>query len=110
MVSRSAINVQPRNWSSSMATAKTTTNHETIRRWAEERGGRPARVKGTGGRDDPGILRLDFGERDPSLVEISWDEFFEKFEESDLAFLYQEETASGDESRFSKLVERETRH
>jgi len=93
-----------------MASAKTTTNHDTIRRWAEERGGRPARVKGTGAKDDPGMLRLDFGERDPSLEEISWDEFFEKFDESELAFLYQEETKAGDESRFSKLVERPTKH
>ena len=93
-----------------MASAKATTNHETIRRWAEERGGRPARVKATAGKDDSGMLRLDFGERDPSLEEISWDEFFEKFDESELAFLYQEETSSGDESRFSKLVERPTKH
>ena len=94
-----------------MASAKTTTNHDTIRRWAEERGGRPARVKGTGRNGDPGMLRLDFGERDPSLEEISWDEFFEKFDESDLAFLYQDETTSGDESRFSKFVEgATTRH
>lgn len=93
-----------------MSSAKTTTDHETIRRWAERRGGRPARVKGTGGNSDPGMLRLDFGERDPSLAEISWQEFFEKFDENDLAFLYQEETASGEESRFSKFVERQSKH
>ena len=93
-----------------MTSAKTTTDHETIRRWAEERGGRPARVKGTGDEDDPGMLRLDFGECDPSLEEISWEEFFEKFDENDLAFLYQEETMSGKESRLSKLVDRDTRH
>jgi hypothetical protein len=91
-----------------MAGAKTTTDHRTIRRWAEERGGRPARVKGTGGKDDAGLLRLDFGEPDPSLQEISWDEFFRKFDEEDLALLYQEETGSGKESRFNKLVARET--
>ena len=91
-----------------MASAKTTTDHETIRRWAEERGGRPARVKGTGNKKDPGMLRLDFGERDPSLEEISWEEFFEKFDEADLAFLYQDETAHGEESNFNKLVKRET--
>jgi hypothetical protein len=84
-----------------MAGAKTTTNPETIRRWAEERGGRPARVKVTGNNDDPGLLRLDFGERDPSIEEISWDEFFERFDDSDLAFLYQEETTSGKESRLN---------
>ncbi len=94
-----------------MAEAKTTTNHDEIRRWVEERGGVPASVKDTGGGDDPGILRIDFkdepgGDDDAGLEEISWEEFFEAFEENNLAFLYQEETASGDESRFFKLVSR----
>jgi len=93
-----------------MASAKTTTDHDTIRRWAEARGGRPARVKGTGDNNDPGMLRLDFGERDSTLEEITWEEFFEKFDENDLAFLYQDETSSGKESRFSKFVERDTKH
>jgi len=56
------------------------------------------------------MLRIEFpgkpGAKDDKLQEIGWDEFFEKFEESNLAFLYQEETASGDESRFSKFVQR----
>ena len=34
-------------------------------------------------------------------------EFFEKFEESRLAFLYQEKTDSGETSRFFKLVDRD---
>ncbi len=89
--------------------AKTTTDHDEIRTWVEERGGRPASVKGTAGDDDDaGILRIDFpGVGDEgSLEEISWDEFFEKFEENDLAFLYQEQTSGGDESRFFKFVRR----
>jgi hypothetical protein len=89
-----------------MSEAKTTTDHKKIKQWAEERGARPAHVKGTGGKDDPGILRFDFGEPEAALEEISWDEFFEKFEENKLAFLYQEETASGGESRFSKFLSR----
>jgi hypothetical protein len=59
--------------------ARLTTEHETIRRWAGARGGRPARVKSTGrGRDDPGILRIDLpGDGpDPNLEPISWDEWF----------------------------------
>ena len=87
---------------------KTTTDHDTIRRWVEERGGRPARVKGTGSNGDPGVLRIDFpgfsGEE--SLEPISWEEFFSAFEENNLAFLYQDETKEGGESRFSKLVSR----
>ena len=31
---------------------RTTTDREEIRRWAEEHGGRPARVRGTGDEDD----------------------------------------------------------
>ncbi len=88
--------------------SQTTTDHETIRRWVEERGGRPARVKGTGTADDPGLLRIDYAGRgdDENLEEISWAAFFEAFEENELAFLYQEETKSGEERRFSKLVSR----
>jgi hypothetical protein len=87
----------------------TTTDHAEIRRWVEERGGRPARVKRTGGGDDPGILRIDFPGRgdDESLEEISWDEWLEKFDENGLAFVYQDETKESEESRFSKLVSRQ---
>src|SRR6202035_5160267 len=46
--------------------------------------------------------------KDDNLEEITWDEFFEKFDESNLALLYQEETASGQRSNFNKLVGRET--
>lgn len=90
--------------------SKTTTNHDEIRRWVEERGGRPVRVSQTGDGGDPGILRIEYpgvgDEADASLEPISWEEFFDKFEESQLAFLYQEETAEGEESRFSKLINR----
>jgi hypothetical protein len=88
--------------------SRTTTDHEEIRRFVEERGGRPARVRETGGADDPGILRIDYpgvGE-DDALEEIPWDEWFEKFDENELAFVYQEQKQSGAESRFSKLVSR----
>jgi hypothetical protein len=88
----------------------TTTDHQTIRRWVEERGGRPASVKSTAGADDVGVLRIDFpgysGEQ--SLEPISWEALFEKVDEKQLAFVYQDETSSGEESRFSKLVGRDT--
>jgi hypothetical protein len=90
-----------------MSTSKTTTDRETIRRWAEERGGRPAKVKGTeSSEDDPGILRIDFQDPDGDLEEIPWDEWFEKFEASRLAFLYQDEKKDGETSTFFKLVSR----
>lgn len=40
--------------------SKTTTDHKKIKAWVEERGGFPATVKGTGGKDDAGVLRIDF--------------------------------------------------
>ena len=35
-----------------LAMAETTTDHATIRAWAEARDGKPARVKGTGDAED----------------------------------------------------------
>lgn len=85
--------------------SKTTTNHDEIKQWAEERGGKPASVKGTGD-NEPGILRFDFNEPEESLEQISWEDFFNKFEENNLAFLYQDETADGNKSRFFKFINR----
>ena len=46
--------------------------------------------------------------KDAALEEITWEEFFEKLDEADLALVYQEETASGQKSNFNKLIGRET--
>src|SRR5690349_1497621 len=90
--------------------SKMMTNHNEIRKWAEARDGKPATVRSTASKEDVGLLRIDFpgyaGEG--TLEEITWDEFFKKFDEKKLAFLYQEKTSSGEESRFFKLVSRET--
>ena len=90
-----------------MAQASTTTDHKVIRKWIEARKGRPTVVKGTEGNDGEGILRVDFRESDEKLEEISWDEFFETFEDRKLAFLHQDKTADGKTSRFFKFVHRE---
>ena len=89
-----------------MSEAKTTTDHETIKKWAEARDGAPATVKGTARSDEAGVLRIDFGPKEQRLEEISWDEFFEKFDEADLAFLYQDRTKDGKLSRFHKFTHR----
>ncbi len=90
--------------------SKTTNNHEEIQKWAEERGGKPSHVKSTGSKDDIGILRIDFPgySGEGSLEEITWDQFFEKFDERGLSLIYQEETAGGERSNFNKLVSAET--
>jgi hypothetical protein len=91
-------------------TSQVTTNHREIQQWVEERGGNPARVKGTESKNSPGVLRIDYPgfSGEDSLEEISWEEFFDAFEKNKLAFLYQDTTADGKMSRFSKLIDRDT--
>ena len=90
--------------------SKTTTDHDEIRKWAEARQGKPATVKRTEKDGEAGVLRIDFPGYSGanSLEDISWDEFFQKFDEKHLAFLYQDTTSGGEQSRFFKLVSRET--
>jgi hypothetical protein len=87
-----------------MSDSKTTQDHNTIRKWAEARGGKPAHVSGTSRENDAGVLRLDFEPADEGLKPISWEQFFAKFDEEHLSFLYQEKTADGQTSRFHKFV------
>jgi hypothetical protein len=91
-----------------MSDAEKTTDHEAIRQWVEERNGTPASVPGTAKGEDVGLVRIDFAEDDEeaALEAISWDEFFEKFEEKQLAFLYQDQQANGEPSTFNRLVMR----
>ncbi|HVT11636.1 MAG TPA: hypothetical protein VHE55_05175 [Fimbriimonadaceae bacterium] len=94
-----------------MASARTTTNHDEIKRWAEARGAVPSTVKRTSNPDDPGILRLHFSgfSGGDSLQGIGWEEWFRKFDDQNLALLYQEETKDGQKSNFNKLVSRNGR-
>jgi hypothetical protein len=89
-----------------MSEGQVTTDHKVIRNWIEERRGVPASVHGTGGKDDAGILRVDFEPEDAELDEIAWGDFFNKFEREKLAFLYQDKTKDGKISRFHKFVQR----
>jgi hypothetical protein len=87
---------------------RTTTDHDEIRRWVEEHDGTPASVKGTEAGGEAGVLRIDFpgGAGQDDLEHIGWDDWFAKFEDSGLAFLYQAQKASGEDSTFFKLVSR----
>lgn len=80
---------------------KRTNNHDEIRKWVRDRGGRPSVVGGTE------LLRIDFGAGEENLDEIDWDEFFRIFDDNNLDFIYQEQTSDGSTSRFSKFVTRE---
>ncbi|MFL5925998.1 MAG: hypothetical protein ACJ77E_03580 [Gaiellaceae bacterium] len=86
-----------------MASATTTTSQDAIRRWVEERGGRPARVADTGRRRRP---RASFGSTSASPTKASRRsrgiEWFRAFDGNELAFLHDDDS----ESRFNKLVSR----
>ncbi len=83
-----------------------TQDKKTIRRWASARGGVAASVAGTQ-REGAGIIRIHFPEYEASsneLKPISWDAFFDKLENENLAVLYQEATSEGEISRFNRIV------
>ena len=86
--------------------AETTTDHKTIRSWAESHGGKPAAVDKTHKKGDVGIVRLMFPKAPNSehenLVPISWDEFFKEFDQRKLALIYEPE------SMFNKIVGRDS--
>jgi len=89
-----------------MSEAKVTTDHRQIKHWVEQRGGHPARVEGTAVNGNSGVILLDYGEPTSlELEEITWDDFFDGFEENELAFLYPDDT---DEVRFARLVGRDS--
>lgn len=79
-----------------------THDHARIKHWAENRGGTPAVVEGTWD-GKTGELRIDFGESIESLIEITWEDFFNILDEGNLDFVYQKNsnTESGE------FVERE---
>jgi len=90
-----------------MSQAKTTTDHNEIKKWIEARQGRPTAVEGTQGDDGEGLLRIDFREPDDKLEPILWNDFFKTFDDRKLAFLHQDKTADGKTSRFFKFVHRD---
>jgi hypothetical protein len=65
-----------------------TREREVIQRWAEQRGGQPARVKGSE------VLRLAFDRLPPNWEAISWDQFFSLFERGQLMLLYDDTPGS----------------
>ncbi len=64
----------------------------------EARDGKPVSVRGTADEDEPGVLRIDFpgGAGNDRLEEISWGAWVQKFDENELAFLYQDKKADGE--------------
>lgn len=87
--------------------SRITTDRNEIKKWAEARGGRPAIVADTGNKSGDGVVRIKFAEEN-NLKTTSWDDFFETFENNNLAMLFQEETSEGETSRFHKIVSKDS--
>jgi hypothetical protein len=88
---------------------RTLVERDEIRNWAEQRGGKPAAVNGTSRSDDDvGMIRIEFegASGEGSLEPIEWDDWFEKFDDSNLALIVQDKTSDGEISHFNKLVAR----
>ena len=82
---------------------QSTTDHRTIRSWAEQRGGKPVRKKLAG----PAELPIEFAfnpNGTPDIEDISWEEFFREFDANSLCFRYQETNADGALSHFAEFV------
>ncbi|PZW02226.1 hypothetical protein SAMN05443287_103602 [Micromonospora phaseoli] len=79
-----------------------TTNHDVIRRWARERGAKPATINGTERDGRAGVLTFNIpGYRESSRVrEITWDEWFHTFDLRRLNLIYQEQLRDGRQSNF----------
>ncbi|EJT04229.1 hypothetical protein [Rhizobium sp. CCGE 510] len=87
-----------------MARFGTTADYSRIKHWIEERGGHPARIKDA---RDSETVGVDFSSEPGE--EISWDEFFQGFDGSRLAFLHRTE-AQDDAARLGRIVRRRRHH
>ena len=95
-----------------MSTTKKTTDHSEILKWAESRGAQPALVKDSASHFDVGVLRIRVPGSDlgPRAEPLSWEVFFQKFDEDGLALMYSEEAQTMSEQGHAKLVRREGYH
>lgn len=90
--------------------SKWTTDCAVIRKWVEERGGRPVIVRARSRQDyDAAAPRIDFPQfrSNGMMKEITWEQFSRKFQERRMAFVYRETMRTGEKSRFFKLVSRD---
>ncbi|MFC6906640.1 hypothetical protein ACFQGH_15700 [Halalkalicoccus tibetensis] len=84
-----------------------TTDHGTIRNWIESNDLAVARTAETARNRSGGLTVVTEGRTDDSIKEVSWDEFFETFEDEGLAFVYRTETMGPEEQLYYEFVPRE---
>lgn len=91
------------------AHTRATSDHETIRQWVAERGGAPAMVRRVG-QPAEGALLINFPNdgSDGPVIDISWADFFQRFEDRNLAFVYRESLPDAEDAHYYQLVDRQT--
>jgi len=85
-------------------TGVVTIDHDEIRDWVEDRGGRPALALESATNEAP--LRIDFGTSTEGLRSVSWEEFFKRFEAGDLAFMYDPDASDAASGTICSFVDR----
>lgn len=88
---------------SDRAAWQVTTDRERIREWAEEHETVPVLAEGTGGAN----LRLLSNPEDDRGEQLSWDQFFERFETESLALRYRETATRGEGQPAYEFVDRD---
>jgi hypothetical protein len=84
-----------------------TTDHDFIRDWTAGHSGMPAMYRRIGqiGQGDL-VINFPGDGSDEPLVDISWADFFQRFEDQNLAFVYQESDTGAENERFYGLIDR----
>ncbi len=98
-----------------MDDTKVTVDHNTIKAWAKQFGGKPEILDDKEAKGDEVTIRINFpGITDESFIpdnlseeDISWDEFFQKFDAQDLAFEYTDKKQINDPSAAYHFIKRE---
>ena len=84
-----------------MATERSTSNHDEIRKWAEAHNALPAEFASTSHDGEPRILGFILPAQPPGdLEKVSWEQFFAVFDMTGLALVYRQ----GDGSNFYEIV------
>ena len=93
---------------------KITINREEIESWAKKRGGIPKVIDHPESEGDPVGLRIDFpGTMDDAFLDnhltrkISWDNFFDRFDEMGLAFVFEKDNHLNDISLSYRFINRD---
>ena len=84
------------------------TDYDEIRGWIEEHNGMPVTLKeaSENGEESTDMLHVAFGTLSSDMEEMGWDEFFERFENENLALEYDDEAEEGETPSF-ELVDRD---